>query len=90
MKEDEALSNNEIEFSEDPNIQELQSCFLIFDKLKVDYDNLSGSIEVPLEVEEGKQIDLIQQGEEEPVTTLATKKVRFLSPLKFKFNLPRG
>lgn len=52
MSEDET---KEIEFSEDPDIQELQSCSLIFDKLKVDYNNLDGSIELPLQIDEGNQ-----------------------------------
>lgn len=87
MNEDET---KEIEFSEDPSIQELQSCSLIFDKLKVDYNNLDGSIELPLQIDEGKSINLIAEGKDGLNIPLASKKVTCLPPLRLHFHLLQG
>ncbi|KAI5949003.1 hypothetical protein KGF57_005066 [Candida theae] len=82
--------DDDMEFSEDPNVQELQSCSLIFDKLKVDYTKLAGSIELPLQVDEEKSVTLIQRGAEGRESLLASKKVKFLPPIQLQFNLPGG
>ncbi|KAG5422242.1 hypothetical protein I9W82_001337 [Candida metapsilosis] len=84
------VMDNEIEFSEDLNIQELQSCSFIFDKLNVDYHNLEGSIELPLQSDEGKSITLVQEGSQGQALPLASKKVKYLPPLHLKFKLLPG
>ncbi|KAI5952751.1 hypothetical protein KGF54_003618 [Candida jiufengensis] len=81
----------DITFSDDPTIQELQSCCLIYENLEVDYENLSGSINIPIKIEQGKNLNLYQKDpKNEKLILLSTKEIHSLPPINLKFKLPNG
>ncbi|CAI5758613.1 unnamed protein product [Candida verbasci] len=76
--------SEDTEFSKDVQIQELQSCKLVFSHLNVDYKLRKGSIEIPLAFDNGGKILQVRQND----TILASKEVNNLIPIVFEFSLP--
>ncbi|KAK6461487.1 hypothetical protein DFJ63DRAFT_183808 [Scheffersomyces coipomensis] len=78
------MEDQDIVFSDDVRVQELQSCHYIFPDLKVDLDNLSGSLEVQISFEDGLHLNLVSEENSVQESTL----VNHLPPIALNVQLP--
>lgn len=74
----------DIEFSDDIKIQELQSCKLIYPDAKVDYQTLSGSVSIPVNIEEGICIRLYLRNNNAE-TIMASRTINNLPSFQLNF-----
>lgn len=82
---DETDDTTNIDFSDDPVVQELQSCSLIYPHLHVDYDSLTGCMPFQLHFEEGVLVT-VQHSD----TTGISHTLAFLPPLILDFAIAEG
>lgn len=73
----------DVEFSDDIKIQELQSCKLIYPDSKVDYETLSGIVSIPINIEEGITVRLYLSDN----TLMASRLINYLPPFELSFQL---
>ncbi|KAK6459255.1 uncharacterized protein RJT20DRAFT_124451 [Scheffersomyces xylosifermentans] len=79
----------EEEFSDDLRVSELQSCKLIYPNSKVNFDELSGSIEIPIKNEKGINLHLISEVEPPQIPrVIRTQKIYNLPSVVLNFALP--
>ncbi|KAK6202331.1 uncharacterized protein RJT21DRAFT_1738 [Scheffersomyces amazonensis] len=77
------ISDEVIVFSEDPRIQELQSCQVIFPNLDIDYGGLKGCLAIPFTIEHGLDINLSVNSK-----VTETVKLHNLPAMILNFQLP--
>ncbi|KAI5966980.1 uncharacterized protein KGF55_000389 [Candida pseudojiufengensis] len=76
---------DEIPFSNDPTIEELQTLGCIYDDLLIDFNLLCGSINIPIKIDQGIVINLTQRN-----TILSTQNINHLPPITFNFSISDG
>lgn len=81
----EAAYDN-VDFSDDIRVQELQSCKAIYPNCTMNFSKYTGSIEIPLKNEDGIILRLLPESHRD--TPLLTHKVCNLPSLLFTFELP--
>ncbi|EMG47265.1 itt1 E3 ubiquitin-protein ligase itt1 [Candida maltosa Xu316] len=81
--------DEDIEFSEDIKVQELQSCKLIYPDSTIDFKSLTGSISIPVEIENGITVRLNSMDGNE-IRTMSSRKARYLPPITLRFQLPKN
>lgn len=72
----------EIEFSEDVKTQELQSLEIIYPSIKINYETLSGSLDIPVKNDKG--IEIVYKSDN---SKIEKQKVFYLPAIKFTFRL---
>lgn len=86
------LSDEDVEFSDDVRVQELQSLVAIYpETTKIDLSTLSGSIDILIVCDQGVLLKLREkEGNGELQSVKRSAIVQFLPPITLKFSLTNG
>ncbi|CAK9439059.1 uncharacterized protein LODBEIA_P32830 [Lodderomyces beijingensis] len=84
-----ANNNNNLEFSDDPRLQELQSCGMIYESLRLEEDKCVASITIPLKVAPTR-LNLIDKTDEGETSVLSSATITHLTPIDVAIRLVEG
>ncbi|RCK64585.1 E3 ubiquitin-protein ligase itt1 [Candida viswanathii] len=86
VSDSQDYETEDMEFSDDIKVQELQSCKLIYPDSKIDFKSLSGAVSIPVNLDQGVPVRLnLRNGSE--ITLMSSRTVNNLPPFELTFQL---